>query len=163
MRSCFLRGSLGRFCAKQAENCNRSTSLKCLPSNDNCANWGINFSSICALLSLAGFNPLICRWAIKASKPAMAFLALASQEKSGAWILAWAFIRSINSGLDKNSTNLFVMDSVERGSNKASSKFTTSGKLEVLEEITAAPHFMASSAGKPKPSCQEGKTKSLQV
>ena len=37
----------------------------------------------------------------------------------------------------------------------------TSGKLDVFEPITAAPQFMASKAGKPNPSCHDGKTKTL--
>ena len=39
----------------------------------------------------------------------------------------------------------------------------TSGMLVTLEPITAAPDFIASRAGRPKPSCQEGRIKSLQV
>ena len=38
----------------------------------------------------------------------------------------------------------------------------TSGRLDVLLLITGAPHDIASSAGKPKPSCNEGNTKTLQ-
>ncbi len=49
-----------------------------------------------------------------------------------------------------------------RGSNSASVRPTTSGRLELFDAMTALPHCMASTVGKPKPSWRLGNTNSVQ-
>ncbi|MNJ49410.1 hypothetical protein D3C77_446370 [compost metagenome] len=92
------------------------------------------------------------------SKACTARRAVSDQENWRACVSAWERWDSRNSSLPSASVILAVMDAISRGSNSAESNPMTSGKLEVLAAITGAPQAMASSAGRPKPSCQDGNT-----
>ena len=56
-----------------------------------------------------------------------------------------------------------AIDSGRNGSNSASARPTTSGRLVQSLAITGAPHAIASAAGRPKPSCNEGNTNRVQT
>ena len=92
------------------------------------------------------------------SKAAIVILAVASHEYAldrSSPCLA----KSRRSSSSFNTSAIFAAMSFSlKGLNKASSLPMTSGRLVVLATMTGAPQDIASRAGKPKPSCQEGKT-----
>ena len=71
--------------------------------------------------------------------------------------------RDLNSGLVSTKIILSAILEVELGSNKASFRPITSGRLVVLAAITGAPKLIASRGGNPKPSKKEGNTNTAQL
>ncbi|MNN40432.1 hypothetical protein D3C81_1545070 [compost metagenome] len=95
-----------------------------------------------------------------ASKACTAHCAVCVQENFRACCSAWLRWAARNCSLPSASVILAVIAATSSGSNSAVSNPITSGRLEVLAAITGAPHAMASSAGRPNPSCQDGNTNS---
>ena len=84
--------------------------------------------------------------------------ALSLQENMHACLIPRIFISFLNS----LSVSIFIIFSAislsSNGLNRISSYPAISGRLDLLEVMTAAPHAIASRGGRPKPSCIEGKT-----
>jgi len=95
------------------------------------------------------------------SRKLMATLALSSHENFCDCSMACCFSCLENSSSSRACCIFLEIAAKELESKSASSQPMTSGILVVFEPIVGAPHDIASSAGSPKPSCLDGKTKSV--
>ena len=102
------------------------------------------------------------RIASQAGRSSGVQLAVSDHENFLDWFSACAVMRSRKRSSQSALSNLSRISSTSNGSKSASRHPNTSGTLDALDATTTAPHDMASNTGKPKPSCQDGKTKHLQ-
>ncbi len=86
------------------------------------------------------------------SSPLTTLVALFSQENFFACKRLCFFRDTLKSSESSTSMILEAIACSSNGSKRASSLPITSGTLVVFDPIVAAPHCIASSAGKPKPS-----------